>query len=173
MKKRLLLLVGMTSLYEKMILGHWRNRNQAFTDPSKWPQINILYTKIDTDVLELKQWYNYQTEDEPYRHYHITCEYIDDVTVITHPVNQETGKPSCNLQWGYFNGWWFGEVQGECILRNTRVESEIQFNGYFYRSRDTGYDVETGEFRWGKEPEEGLFQFERLNNGRQLDFTLT
>ena len=107
-------------------------------------------TKIDTDVLELKQWYNYQTEDEPYRHYHITCEYIDDVTVITHPVNQETGKPSCNLQWGYFNGWWFGEVQGECILRNTRVESEIQFNGYFYRSRDTGYDVETGEFRWGK-----------------------
>ena len=163
----------MTSLYEKMILGHWRNRKQAFTDPSKWPQINVLYTKIDNNVLELKQWYNYQTEDDPYRHYHITCEYLDDHTVITHPVNQQTGTDGCTLQWGYFDGWWFGEVQDECILRNTRVVSEIQFNGVFYRSRDTGYDIETGKFQWGKEPEEGLFQFERLNNERQLDFTLT
>ena len=82
-------------------------------------------------------------------------------------------KPACDLQWGYYDGWWFGEVKDECILRNTRVISEIQFNGVFYRSRDTGYDIETGKFQWGKEPEEGLFQFERLNNGRQLDFTLT
>lgn len=162
----------MTSLFEKMILGHYRNRRQAFTDPSKWPQINILYTKIGEDVLELKQWYNYESEEKPYRHYHINCEYIGGDTVITHPINQETGEPGCDLEWGYFDGWWFGQVRGECILRNTRVISEIQFDGNVYMSRDTGYDIETGKFSWGKEPEEGLFEFDRLNNGRQLDFTL-
>ena len=36
---------------------------------------------------------------------------------------------------------------------------------------DTGIDIDTGEFRWGKEEEEGLFRFERLNTEREYDLT--
>lgn len=161
----------MTSLFESMILGQFRNRNQAFTNPTKWPQINVLYQKIADNVLDLKQWYNYQTEDTAYRHYHLSCEYLDEYTVITSAFNIDSKSDGCQLQWGYYGGWWFGEVRGDCILRNTRVKSEICFNGSLYQSRDTGIDIDTGEFRWGKEEEEGLFRFERLNTEREYDLT--
>ena len=153
----------MNNCFGEMIVGHCLNRKQAFENPSRWPQINILYTKLDDNILELKQWYNYQTENDSYRHYHITYEYIDDVTVITHPVNQETGKPSCILEWKYNDDdWWTGLIKDECIINNIRIESFIQFNGVSYRSIDTGYDVDTGNFVWGTKPGEGLFEFERL-----------
>jgi len=162
----------MTSLFDKLILGHYTNKKQAYSNPSKWPQINILYQKIDTNTLSLKQWYKYQGEDNPYRHFHVTYEYADEFTVFTQSYNVLTDEKSCDWQFGYFGGWWFGEIKGDCILRNTRVVSEVQFNGETYMSRDTGYDLETGKFAWGKEEHEGMFQFERLNNGRQLDLTL-
>jgi len=146
--------------FDKMIVGHYLNRMQAFTEPSRWPQINVRYTKLEDNLLDLKQWYEYQTEDESYRHYHIKYEYIDDKTVITDPVNQDTGESSCILQWSYSDGWWTGTVRDECIIRNNRVLSFIQFNGKEYRSLDTGYDVDTGDFVWGTEPGEGLFEFE-------------
>ena len=161
------------TLFESMIVGHYRNKKQAQSNPTKWPQINILYTKIDDLVLELKQWYNYQGEDAPYRHYHLTLEHLDEHTVITHAHNLQTDEPGCNLHWGYFNGWWFGEVQDECVLRNTKVISNIEFDGKVYRSLDTGYYVDTGKFAWGKTPDEGMFQFDRLNNARNLNHTLT
>ena len=40
--------------------------------------------------------------------------------------------------------------------------SKIRFNGQEYRAIDTGYDLETGAFRWGKEETEGEFLFTRL-----------
>ena len=41
--------------------------------------------------------------------------------------------------------------------------SKIRFNGTEYRAIDTGYDLETGKFRWGKEESEGEFRFQRLD----------
>jgi len=161
------------TLFENKILGHYRNKRQAMSNPTQWPQINILYTKIKHNVLELKQWYNYQGEDNPYRHYHLHCEYENENTVFTRAINQTTHEEGCKLAWGYYNGWWFGQVHEECILRDTRVISSIQFNGEVYRSLDTGYNIETGKFSWGKMPEEGMFEFERLNNARTLNYTLT
>ena len=161
------------TLFEDMILGHYKNKRQAMSNPSVWPQINILYTKIKPNVLELKQWYNYQGEDNPYRHYHLHCEYLDEYSVITKAINQTTLEAGCNLAWGYYGGWWFGQVHEECILRDTKVISNIQFNREVYRSLDTGYNIETGKFSWGKLPEEGMFEFERLNNARTLNYTLT
>ena len=161
------------TLFESMILGHYLNKKQAMSNPSKWPQINILYTKVGANVLDLKQWYNYEGEDKPYRHYNIFCEYLDEHTVITHAINKADAKPACDLQWGYFDGWWYGEVKDECILRDTKVISNIQFNGNVYKSLGTGYNIETGEFAGGKQPEEGMFEFVRLNNARTLDYSLT
>ena len=150
----------MNCSFDEMIVGHYLNKIQAFSDPSRWPQINILYSTLENNLLELKQWYDYKTEDDPYRHYHITYEYTNDTTVITQPINQETGNPSCILEWKYDGNWWTGSVKGECIINNARVESFIQFNGSLYRSLDTGYNVDTGDFVWGTEPGNGLFEFE-------------
>ena len=161
----------MTSLYDKLILGHYENKKQAYSNPTKWPWVNILYTKIKPDVLELKQWYNYDGEEKPYRHYHITFRHEDQVTVFTKAHNLLTDKEGCEMQWGYFAGTWYGEIKDECIVRDTKVVSAVEFDGTNYRSIDTGYNIETGKFSWGKEPSEGFFTFTKLNNSRILDVT--
>ena len=161
----------MTSLYDKLILGHYENKKQAYSNPTKWPWVNILYTKIKPDVLELKQWYNYDGEEKPYRHYHITFRYEYEDTVFTKAHNLLTDKEGCEMQWGYFAGTWYGEIKGECIVRDTKVVSAVEFDGTNYRSIDTGYNIETGKFSWGKEPSEGFFTFTNLNNSRILDVT--
>ena len=161
----------MTSLYDKLKLGHYENKKQAYSNPTKWPWVNILYTKIKPDVLELKQWYNYDGEEKPYRHYHITFRYEYEDTVFTKAHNLLTDKEGCEMQWGYFAGTWYGEIKGECIVRDTKVVSAVEFDGTNYRSIDTGYNIETGKFSWGKEPSEGFFTFTKLNNSRILDVT--
>ena len=161
----------MTSLYDKLILGHYENKKQAYSNPTKWPWVNILYTKIKPDVLELKQWYNYDGEEKPYRHYHITFRYEYEDTVFTKAHNLLTDKEGCEMQWGYFAGTWYGAIKGECIVRDTKVVSAVEFDGTNYRSIDTGYNIETGKFSWGKEPSEGFFTFTKLNNSRILDVT--
>ena len=154
----------MNDSFGEKLIGHYLNTFQAFSEPSRWPQIHITYTRIKDNELELKQWYNYQSEDNPYRHYHIKYEYVDESNVITYPINQQTLEPSCRLKWEYDDGskWWTGTVDGECIMNNARVVSFIQFNGDLYHSLDTGYDPNTGEFVWGTEPGSGVFEFERV-----------
>ena len=66
----------MITSFDNLILGHYNNKQQAYSNPTKWPQVHILYSKIKSNVLELKQWYNYEGEDKPYRHYHITINYM-------------------------------------------------------------------------------------------------
>ena len=40
---------------------------------------------------------------------------------------------------------------------------DLTVNGDEYRSRDTGLDLATKEFKWGKSEEEGEFMFTRIN----------
>ena len=42
-------------------------------------------------------------------------------------------------------------------------DDKIRFKDNDYRAIDTGYDVETGAFRWGKPEEDGEFLFVRLD----------
>ena len=158
-------------MFDELIIGHYENKKQAYSNPTKWPWVNILYTKVKPNVLELKQWYNYAGEDEPYRHYHITFEYDAPDTVFTTAHNLLIDKKGCEMQWGFFEGTWYGEIKGECIVRDTKVVSAVEFDGTNYRSIDTGYNIETGKFSWGKEPSEGFFTFTKLNNSRKLDLT--
>ena len=45
-------------------------------------------------------WYNYDGEEKPYRHYHITFRHHDQVTVFTKAHNLLTDKEGCEMQWG-------------------------------------------------------------------------
>ena len=98
------------------VVGHYRNRNQAFSNPSTWPQIDIRIIEPSYGILLAKSWYKYRGEDNPYNY--IQC--------------------------------------------GARMVSKIRFNGKEYRAIDTGYDLETGEFRWGKEESEGEFIFQQI-----------
>ena len=48
------------------VVGHYRNQRQAYSNPAQWPQIDIRITEPQYGVLEVKSWYKYKGEDNPY-----------------------------------------------------------------------------------------------------------
>ena len=145
------------------VVGHYRNRNQAFSNPSQWPQIDIRITEPEYGRLHVKSWYKYKGEDTPYNHIEYQWAKMDENIVYTKTTNLITNTPSCPFIWHWDGVWWNGNLDGECIQGDTKMDSRIRFDGLKYRAIDTGYDVKTGDFRWGKPPEEGEFLFERLD----------
>lgn len=149
--------------FETLLEGHYRNRIQAFSNPVKWPQIDIRYTILDSETIESKSWYKYLGEAIPYKHARSTWKYTDDYVVELQTVNLlDDAAATCPYVWQWDGHWWNGSTRGVCIHKGTRVESRARFNGFEYRSLDTGYDVESGNFLWGKLPEEGEFIFSRI-----------
>ena len=145
------------------VVGHYRNRNQAFSNPSQWPQIDIRLTENSYGIILAKSWYKYKGEDDPYNYIQYDWERMDENIVYTKTTNLLTDTPTCPFIWHWDGVWWNGNTDGECIQGNTRMVSKIRFNGTDYRAIDTGYDLETGKFRWGKEESEGEFRFQRLD----------
>ena len=145
------------------VVGHYRNRDQAFSNPSQWPQIDIRITEPSYGIILAKSWYKYKGEDDPYNYIHYNWERMDENIIYTKTHNIITDTPSCPFIWTWDGVWWCGNNDGECIQGNTRMVSKIRFNGDEYRAIDTGYDLETGKFRWGKEEAEGEFRFTRLD----------
>ena len=132
------------------VVGHYRNRDQAFSNPSTWPQIDIRITEPSYGIILAKSWYKYKGEDDPYNYIQYDWARMDENIVYTKTTNVITNTPSCPFIWHWDGSWWNGTV------------SKIRFNGAEYRAIDTGYDLETGEFRWGKEEKEGEFRFKLL-----------
>ena len=145
------------------VVGHYRNRDQAFSNPSQWPQIDIRITEPSYCIILAKSWYKYKGEDDPYNYIQYNWERMDENIIYTKTHNIITDTPSCPFIWTWDGVWWCGNNDGECIQGNTRMVSKIRFNGDEYRAIDTGYDLETGKFRWGKEEAEGEFRFTRLD----------
>ena len=146
------------------VVGHYRNRNQAFSNPSTWPQIDIRIIEPSYGILLAKSWYKYRGEDDPYNYIQYDWQRMDENIVYTKTTNLITNTPSCPFIWNWDGTWWNGNTDGECIQGGTRMVSKIRFNGKEYRAIDTGYDLETGEFRWGKEESEGEFIFQRYES---------
>ena len=145
------------------VVGHYRNRDQASSNPSQWPQIDIRITEPSYGIILAKSWYKYKGEDDPYNYIQYNWERMDENIIYTKTHNIITDTPSCPFIWTWDGVWWCGNNDGECIQGNTRMVSKIRFNGDEYRAIDTGYDLETGKFRWGKEEAEGEFRFTRLD----------
>jgi len=148
------------------VVGHYRNRDQAFSNPSQWPQIDIRLTENSYGIILAKSWYKYKGEDEPYNYIQYDWQRMDENIVYTKTTNLITNTPSCPFIWNWDGTWWNGNTDGECIQGGARMVSKIRFNGKEYRAIDTGYDLETGEFRWGKEESEGEFIFQRYEGNR-------
>ena len=145
------------------VVGHYRNRDQAYSNPSQWPQIDIRLTEPSYGIILAKSWYKYKGEDDPYNYIQYDWARMDENIVYTKTTNLITNTPSCPFVWHWDGVWWNGNLDGQCIQGDTIMDSKIRFDGLRYRAIDTGYDVKTGNFRWGKLPEEGEFLFERLD----------
>ena len=145
------------------VVGHYRNRDQAYSNPSQWPQIDIRISEPSYGIILAKSWYKYKGEEDPYNYIQYDWQRMDENIVYTKTTNLITNTPSCPFIWNWDGVWWNGNPDGECIQGNTRMVSKIRFNGNEYRAIDTGYDLETGKFRWGKEESEGEFLFKRLD----------
>ena len=146
-----------------MIQGKYENKKQAQTNPSLWPHIIIRNSLVEDGIVELKSWYKYKGESDPYGVFHLSYRYDEDGNCHTTSLNTITGEHACDWHWGFFDGWWWGEPSRDCVLNNSLVKSHVRFNGTEYRSRDTGLDLVTKEFKWGKSEEEGEFMFTRIN----------
>jgi hypothetical protein len=148
--------------FEELIQGHYRNQRQAMSNPAKWPQIDIRIISIGYGLLESKSWYKYKGEKNPYKHSQHSWEYTSENTVVFTTKDLLKEKEVCPYIWTWDGEWWNGTTNGDCIHGNARVESKARFNGQEYRSLDTGFDIETNHFLWGKDPSEGEFQFVRI-----------
>lgn len=150
--------------FEELILGHWLNKHQAFSNPRTWPMIHLRYTKVEDGVLEFKSWYNYLNDSQPYRHNYFFWRYETDGLVRVESVNlldpeKKYGCPYCIVWDGEY---WAGKPDGPCVSRGLEVESTMKFNDYEYFARDAGRKVDTGELVWGKEGDKGEFHFKRV-----------
>lgn len=150
--------------WHSLIQGKYENKRQAQSNPSEWPHIIVKNTLVEDGIIELKSWYKYKGEADPYGQFHLSYRYDDDGNCHTTSVNTLTGEPTnCPWHWGFYNGWWWGEPAQDCLLNGALVQSHVRFNGQEYRSRDTGVDPETKEFKWGNQVEKGEFYFTRIN----------
>ena len=139
--------------------GHYRNQRQAFSNPSKWPQIDIRITTPHRTTIEVKSWYKYKGEENPYNHIRYEWEHVDEKVIYSKTYNLIHDHSSCPFIWTWDGEWWRGHPDGECIQESTEIITNIRFNGIDYRVKDVGYDVETGRQVYGKDPSEGEFFF--------------
>jgi len=143
--------------------GHYRNQRQAFSNPSKWPQIDIRITTPQRTTIEVKSWYKYKGEEDPYNHIRYEWEHVDEKIIYSKTYNLIHDHSSCPFIWTWDGEWWRGHPDGECIQESTEIITNIRFNGIDYRVKDVGYDVETGRQVYGKDPSEGEFFFTMLD----------
>lgn len=142
--------------------GHYRNQRQAFSNPSKWPQIDIDITTPAKDIIIVKSWYKYKGEDNPYNKIRYNWKQVDENIVYSETYNLIHDCPSCPFLWVWDGQWWTGTTDGECIQDTTRIVTSIRFNGMEYRVKDVGYNIDTGKQVYGKDPSEGEFFFQSI-----------
>lgn len=148
--------------FRELIEGHYRNQRQAMSNPAKWPQIDLRVTWVSDNVFESKSWYKYKGEENAYNHLKYVITKKTEAIIYTEVFSYISNKDTCPYYWWTDGKWWYGTTEGDCIVKDTKLISNVRFNGHDYRTLDTGLDLETGEFRWGKREDDGEFLFERL-----------
>ena len=90
------------------VVGHYRNRDQAFSNPSQWPQIDIRITEPSYGIILAKSWYKYKGEDDPYNYIQYNWERMDENIIYTKTHNIITYTPSFPFIWTCYGVWWCG-----------------------------------------------------------------
>ena len=149
--------------FENDLLGHYTNKRQAQSYPTDWAYIHVLFEKLPNGKIESWSWHDYLGKKKAYRRsIHKLIESDDHIVLRTY--NRESEVKYCDLIFEYKNGWWESRYN-KCVIpeKNMHLETYIKFNGSEYFSRDAAFNIETGDFLWGKKKEQGEFHFIKLN----------
>jgi hypothetical protein len=144
--------------FKQKILGLYHNRIQAYTYPRDWAHIFIEFSELDKNKLFSKSWYAIESSFDPYKEVILNLYELDHkVLVKTYDKNN---SPLFDIEFDYVDGYWIGENdRGEIVDKNIYISTNVKFDGKNYFSRDSGHDIATGEFLWGKMKNEGMFHF--------------
>jgi hypothetical protein len=142
------------------IVGEYLNKTQAFSNPSVYAQIRILYEKIEENKLKSESWFEYDYPNgSPYRKEYHTYDYISKTKVFFQTYNLEWDL-ICKYEFDWDGEYWVLSPCGDCVVNDISIKSEVKFNDTFYISRDVGYDKD-GNIVFGRE--DLPFIFDRIS----------
>ena len=142
------------------IIGQYLNKKQAFSYPSQYAMIRVVYKDLGDNQLHSQNWYEYQyPKGKPYRQEYHKWQYTSPTEVAFQSYNMNW-ELNCNYIFTYTNGFWIATPCEECIVKGIRIVSQVKFNETQYIAKDAGYNEE-GKLVFGKDSG-GPFIFDRL-----------
>lgn len=142
-----------------LLLGHYSNKDQAWSNPSKWSYVHILFELLPDGHIQSKSWYDYQSSQNPYRQsLHTVTEERGFILLNTH--TKMNGV--CSMEFKKNDNVWSG-ICYDCPINDKEyLTTEVKFDGMNYYSREGAYDMSTHLFLWGKKKSEPMFHFKRI-----------
>jgi len=128
--------------------GKYNNLKQAQDSPRDHSYVHILWKQIGEKELTIKQWYDYEGEQKPYR---ARCHKVlqkDDVIIVENWGTDWTHSPAFDMKFTLIDTFYKGGlIYPDPIIRETILKSFVEFDGYTYRSMDQGW--KNDKLEWG------------------------
>lgn len=122
------------------LLGRWSNKDQAYSNPSRYAWILTSWEDVGNGKYLSKQWYHYEGEQKPYRERLNTLCETESGIIIQNWGLDGTRNEKCDVLVTLDNGRWLGKNIGtECIVRGATLRSDFILIPGQLRSRDAGY----------------------------------
>ena len=144
--------------FKNKLLGIYHNRIQAYNYPRDWAYIFIEFTQLNNSNVLSKSWYAIEGYGNPYKEVVLSFYENDDSIIVK--TWDKNDNPLFDVEFNYLDGYWIGE-NDRCEMENKNhyISTSVKFDGKNYFSRDSGHDILTDEFLWGKRKSEGMFHF--------------
>lgn len=122
------------------LLGRWSNKDQAYSNPSKYAWILTSWEDVGDGKYLSKQWYHYEGETKPYRERINTLCETESSIIIQNWSLDGTRNEKCDIIVTLDNGRWKGKNIGMgCIVRGAILYSNFILSPGQLLSRDAGY----------------------------------
>ena len=144
--------------FKDKILGLYHNRIQAYNYPRDWAHIFIEFTELEDNKLFSKSWYAIESSFNPYKE--VILDLYENENKILVKTFDKNNMALFGIEFNYIDGYWIGENErAEVGNKDIYLSTNVKFDGKNYFSRDSGHDINTGKFLWGKMKHEGMFHF--------------
>lgn len=132
--------------------GKYNNWKQASSSPRDYMHVHILWDQIGENELTIRQWYDYEGKDNPYRtrwHKVVPNKTNDTIIVENWDDNWTQHNKQYDMIFSNENGKYKGHIiRDDAIVRgDTIVKSFVSFDGTTYKSMDQGW--KKNELVWG------------------------
>lgn len=129
------------------LVGLYCNKNQAYTRPTEFAFIYVLWEDLGDYKLHSKSWYKYKGIDDPYREsYHKVLQQNDNIIVETYDMDW-TKRDGCAILFKSVHDGWVGQNNGTCIVRDAVLKSQVHLTKKLLKTWDAGY--KDGKIVWG------------------------